>query len=345
MYDWAHGQSDSIEGITHSICTLEFEDHRPLYNWFVEQLGIFHPRQIEFARLNLTYTVMSKRRLLQLVQEKFVDDWNDPRMPSISGLRRRGYTPESIRLFAERIGVSKADSVIDVSVLEDCLRFDLNKRARRVMAVLHPLRLVIDNYPDGEVEELEAVNNPEDASMGTRKIPFSKVLYIEQDDFRESPPQKYFRLSPGAEVRLRYAYIIKCAGAVKDPETGAVTEVHCTYDPDTKSGMPASARKVKGTIHWVSAQNAVDAEARIYDRLFNVPDPGGDNWKEQINPNSLEVVKGCKLEPSLAAAKPQDRFQFERLGYFCVDDESKAGSLVFNRTVTLRDTWAKIEKS
>ncbi len=344
MYDWAHGQSDSIEGITHSICTLEFEDHRPLYNWFVEELGLFHPRQIEFARLNLTYTVMSKRRLLQLVQEESVDDWNDPRMPTISGLRRRGYTPESIRLFAERIGVSKADSVIDVSVLEDCLRFDLNKRARRVMAVLHPLRLVIDNYPDGKIEELEAVNNPEDASMGTRRIPFSKVLYIEQDDFRESPPKKYFRLSPGAEVRLRYAYIIRCTGAAKDPETGAVTEVHCTYDPDTKSGMPASARKVKGTIHWVSAQDAVDAEARIYDRLFNVPDPGGDNWKGQINPNSLEVVKGCKLEPSLATAKPQDRFQFERLGYFCVDDESKAGSLVFNRAVTLRDSWAKIEK-
>jgi len=342
MYDWAHGQSDSVEGITHSICTLEFEDHRPLYNWFVEQLGIFSPRQIEFARLNLTYTVMSKRRLLQLVQENCVNGWNDPRMPTISGLRRRGYTPESIRLFAERIGVSKADSMIDVSVLEDCLRFDLNKRAQRAMAVLHPLKLVIDNYPDGKVEELEAVNNPEDASMGTRRIPFSKVLYIEQEDFREYPPKKYFRLSPGAEVRLRYAYIIKCVGVVKDSKTGAV-EVHCTYDPETKSGMPASARKVKGTIHWVSAQNAVDAEARIYDRLFNVPDPGGDNWKEQINPKSLEVVKGCKVEPSLANAKPQDRFQFERLGYYCADDESRSGNLVFNRTVTLRDSWAKIE--
>jgi glutaminyl-tRNA synthetase len=347
MYDWAHGQCDSIEGITHSICTLEFEDHRPLYDWFLEQLGIFHPRQIEFARLNLTYTVMSKRKLLQLVQENYVRGWDDPRMPTISGLRRRGYTPESIRLFAERIGVSKADSVIDVSVLEDCLRFDLNKRAQRAMAVLRPLKLVIDNYPDGKVEELEAVNNPEDPSMGKRKIPFSKVLYIEQDDFRENPPKKYFRLSPGAEVRLRYAYIVKCVDVIKDPKTGAIAEVHCTYDPATKSGSPESARKVKGTIHWVSAQHAVDGEARIYDRLFNVPEPdlSGENWKAQINPNSLEVVKGCKLEPSLANVKPQDRFQFERLGYFCVDYDSQPGSLVFNRTVTLRDTWAKIERT
>ncbi len=344
MYDWAHGQSDSIEGITHSICTLEFEDHRPLYNWFVEQLEIFHPRQIEFARLNLTYTVMSKRRLLQLVQEKHVSGWDDPRMPTISGLRRRGYTPESIRLFADRIGVSKADSEIDVSVLEDCLRSDLNKRARRVMAVLHPVKLVIENYPDGQVEELEAVNNPEDESMGTRKIPFSKVLYIEREDFMENPPKKYFRLSPGAEVRLRYAYIIKCTGVEKDPKTGEITELRCTYDPDTKSGSPASQRKVKGTIHWVSVQHAVDAEARVYDRLFNVPDPGGDDWKESLNPSSLEVVKGCKVEPGLAAAKAQDRFQFERLGYYCVDRDSQPGNLVFNRTVTLRDTWAKINK-
>ncbi len=343
MYDWAHGQSDSMEGITHSICTLEFEDHRPLYNWFVDQLGIFRPRQIEFARLNLTYTVMSKRRLLQLVHEGHVSGWDDPRMPTISGLRRRGYTPESVRLFADRIGVSKADSVIDVSVLEDCLRADLNKRARRVMAVLHPIRVVIENYPDGQVEELEAVNNPEDESMGTRKIPFSKVLYIEQDDFREDPPKKYFRLSPGVEVRLRYAYIIKCVGVVKDPQTGLITELRCTYDPDTKSGSPASQRKVKGTIHWVSAEHAVDAEARVYDRLFNVPDPGGENWKSSLNPDSLEIVKGCRLEPGLAKAKPQDRFQFERLGYYCVDDESTEGHLVFNRTVTLRDTWAKIE--
>ncbi|MCL4538003.1 MAG: glutamine--tRNA ligase/YqeY domain fusion protein [Bacteroidetes bacterium] len=345
MYDWAHGQSDSIEGITHSICTLEFEDHRPLYNWFVEQLGIFHPRQIEFARLNLTYTVMSKRRLLQLVQEKHVSGWDDPRMPTISGLRRRGYTPESIRLFAERIGVSKADSVIDVSVLEDCLRSDLNKRAQRVMAVLHPVRLVIENYPDGHIEELDAVNNPEDDSMGTRKIPFSKVLYIEQDDFMENPPKKYFRLSPGAEVRLRYAYIVKCTGVVKNPQTGEILELKCTYDPDTKSGSPASQRKVKGTIHWVSAQHAVEAEARVYDRLFNVPDPSGESWKDSINPTSLDVVKGCKVEPGLANAKTQDRFQFERLGYYCVDHESKPGNLVFNRTVTLRDTWAKINKS
>ncbi len=344
MYDWAHGQSDSIEGITHSICTLEFEDHRPLYNWFVEQLGIFHPRQIEFARLNLTYTVMSKRRLLQLVQEKHVSGWDDPRMPTISGLRRRGYTPESIRLFAERIGVSKADSVIDVSVLEDCLRSDLNKRAQRVMAVLHPVRLVIENYPDGHVEELDAVNNPEDDSMGTRKIPFSKVLYIEQEDFMENPPKKYFRLSPGAEVRLRYAYIVKCTGVVKDPKTGEITELRCTYDPETKSGSQASQRKVKGTIHWVSAQHAVDAEARVYDRLFNVPDPSGENWKDSLNPTSLEVVKGCKVEPGLANARPQDRFQFERLGYYCVDHDSKPGNLIFNRTVTLRDTWAKINK-
>lgn len=344
MYDWAHGQSDSIEGITHSICTLEFEDHRPLYNWFVEQLEIFHPRQIEFARLNLTYTVMSKRRLLQLVQERHVDGWDDPRMPTLSGLRRRGYSPESIRLFAERIGVSKADSVIDVSVLEDCLRSDLNKRAQRVMAVLNPVRLVIENYPDGQVEELDAINNPEDESMGKRRIPFSKVLYIEKADFMENPPKKYFRLSPGAEVRLRYAYIIKCTGVVKNPQTGEILELKCTYDPDTKSGSPASQRKVKGTIHWVSAQHAVEAEARVYDRLFNVPDPGGENWKDLLNPNSLEIVKGCKVEPGLADAKPQDRFQFERLGYYCVDNDSQPGNLVFNRTVTLRDTWAKINK-
>jgi len=344
-YDWAHGQSDSIEGITHSICTLEFEDHRPLYDWFLDELGIHHPRQIEFARLNLTYTVMSKRRLLQLVQEGYVNGWDDPRMPTISGLRRRGYTPESIRMFAERIGVSKADSMIDVSVLEDCLRDDLNMRAQRAMVVLRPLKLVIDNYPEGITEELDAVNNPEDPSMGTRKVPFSKVLYIERDDFRENPPKAYFRLSPGAEVRLRYAYIIKCVGVVKDPNTGEVIEVHCTYDPETRSGMPASSRKVKGTIHWVSAEHAIDIEARLYDRLFNVKDPSGDDWREHINPDSLEILNGCKAEPFLAKAKPQDRFQFERLGYFCVDYDSKDGKLIFNRAVTLRDTWAKIEKS
>jgi glutaminyl-tRNA synthetase len=345
MYDWAHGQSDSIEKITHSICTLEFEDHRPLYDWFVDQLGIYHPQQIEFARLNLTYTVMSKRRLLQLVEEKHVNGWDDPRMPTISGLRRRGYTPESIRLFADRIGVSKAESTVDVALLEDCLRDDLNKRAPRVMAVLKPVKLVIENYPEGVVGELDAINNPEDPSMGARKVPFSKVLYIEQDDFRENPPKKYFRLSPGSEVRLRYAYIIKCVGVVKDPKTGEITEIRCTYDPETKSGSPQSARKVKGTIHWVSAADALEAEVRLYDRLFMVENPGGDEWLKQINPDSLQILKGCKVEPGLASAKPQDRFQFERLGYFCIDNESRDGRVVFNRTVTLRDTWAKIEKS
>jgi glutaminyl-tRNA synthetase len=344
MYDWAHGQSDSIERITHSICTLEFEDHRPLYDWFVEQLGIYHPQQIEFGRLNLTYTVMSKRKLLQLVEEKRVSGWDDPRMPTISGLRRRGFTPESIRLFADRIGVSKNDSPVDVAFLEDCLRDDLNKRSARVMSVLHPIKLVIENYPEGLVEELDAVNNPEDASMGSRRVPFSKVLYIEQDDFMENPPKKYFRLSPGSEVRLRYAYIIKCESVVKDA-SGKITELRCSYDPETKSGSPQSARKVKGTIHWVSASHALDVEVRLYDRLFTVEDPGGENWRELINPNALEVLKGCKVEPSLASAKPQNRFQFERLGYFCVDDDSREGNLVFNRTVTLRDTWAKIAKA
>jgi glutaminyl-tRNA synthetase len=345
MYDWAHGQSDSIEKVTHSICTLEFEDHRPLYDWYVEQLGIYHPQQIEFARLNLTYTVMSKRRLLQLVEEGLVKGWDDPRMPTITGLRRRGYTPESIRLFADRIGVSKSESTVDVALLEDCLRYDLNKRAPRVMAVLHPLKLVIENYAEGHVEELEAVNNPEDPSMGTRKVPFTKVLYIEQDDFRENPPKKYFRLSPGTEVRLRYAYIIKCVSVKKDEKSGEILEVRCTYDPETRSGSPQSARKVKGTLHWVSASHALDAEARVYDRLFSVENPGGENWKESINPNSLEELKACKVEPSLATAKPQNRYQFERLGYFCVDEDSQNGRLVFNRAVTLRDTWAKIQGS
>ncbi|TSA21896.1 glutamine--tRNA ligase/YqeY domain fusion protein [bacterium] len=345
MYDWAHGQSDSIERITHSICTLEFEDHRPLYDWFVEQLGIYHPQQIEFARLNITYTVMSKRKLLQLVEEKRVKGWDDPRMPTISGLRRRGFTPESIRLFADRIGISKSESTVDVALLEDCLRDDLNKRSRRVMAVLHPIKLVIENYPDGVVEELDAVNNPEDATMGSRKVPFSKVLYIEQDDFREDPPKKYFRLSPGVEVRLRYAYIIKCVGVVKDEKTGEIVELRCTYDAETRSGSPQSARKVKGTIHWVSASHALDAEVRLYDRLFKVENPGGDDWRDHINPSALEVLKQCKVEPSLSNTTLQDRYQFERLGYFCVDDDSSGGSLVFNRTVTLRDTWARIEKA
>jgi glutaminyl-tRNA synthetase len=343
-YDWAHGQSDSIERITHSICTLEFEDHRPLYDWFVEQLGIYHPRQIEFARLNLSYTVMSKRKLLQLVEEKHVNGWDDPRMPTISGLRRRGYTPESLRLFADRIGVSKSESTVDVAMLEDCLRDDLNKRAPRVMAVLNPVRLVLENYPDGQVEELQAVNNPEDPAMGSRRVPFSKVLYIERDDFREDPPKKFFRLSPGNEVRLRYAYIIKCVGVVKD-DKGEVVELRCTYDPETKSGLPQSARKVKGTIHWVSAQHSLDAEVRLYDRLFRVEDPGGDNWREFINPDALRVLPNCKVEPMLKKTKPQERYQFERLAYFCVDDDSTAEHLVFNRTVTLRDTWAKIEKA
>jgi glutaminyl-tRNA synthetase len=345
MYDWAHGQCDSIERVTHSICTLEFADHRPLYDWFIDELGIYHSQQIEFARLNLTYTVMSKRKLLQLVEEGYVNGWDDPRMPTISGLRRRGYTSESLRSFADRIGVAKSESIVDVASLEDCLRDDLNRRARRVMAVLRPLRLVIENYPDGVVEELDAVNNPEDASMGVRKVPFSRILFIEQDDFREHPPKKYFRLSPGAEVRLRYAYIIKCTGVMKDEKTGEVIEVRCTYDPETRSGSPQSARKVKGTLHWVSAAHSLGAEVRLYDRLFTVEDPGGENWRDLVNPHSLEFLRQCKVEPSLTTAKSQDRFQFERLGYFCVDDDSNNGGLVFNRTVTLRDTWAKIEKS
>ncbi|MGA7160545.1 MAG: glutamine--tRNA ligase/YqeY domain fusion protein [Bacteroidota bacterium] len=345
MYDWAHGQSDSIEGITHSICTLEFENHRPLYDWFLDELGLHHPQQIEFARLNMTYTMMSKRKLLQLVEEGHVNGWDDPRMPTISGLRRRGFTPESIRAFADRVGVARRENTSDALWLEDCLRDDLNKHASRVMAVLRPLKVVIENYPEGVVEELSAVNNPEDPTMGERKIPFSKVIYIEQDDFREDPPKKFFRLTPGAEVRLRYAYIIKCVGVVKDEKTGEVVELRCSYDPETKSGSPKSMRKVKGTIHWVSASHAVEAETRLYDRLFLVENPEGDNWKEFINPNSLEILRDCKIEPSLATVVSQDRFQFERLGYFCVDSDSKKGALVFNRAVTLRDTWAKIIKS
>jgi len=344
MYDWAHGQCDSIEKITHSICTLEFADHRPLYDWFIEELGVYHPQQIEFARLNLSYTVMSKRKLLQLVEDKSVDGWDDPRMPTICGLRRRGFTPESIRYFADRVGVAKRDNMIDVALLEDSVRKDLNKRAPRVMAVLRPLKVVIDNYPDGQTEELEAVNNPEDPAMGTRKIRFSKVVYIEQDDFREVPPPKYFRLSPGSEVRLRYAYIVKCVSAVKDEKTGEVTEVHCTYDPSSKSGSTQSQRKVKGTIHWVSTAHTINAEVRLYDRLFTVENPGGDNWRDFLNPHSLEALPECKIEKGLAGAKPLDRFQFERIGYFAVDRDSTPGHLVFNRTVTLRNTWAKIER-
>jgi glutaminyl-tRNA synthetase len=344
MYDWAHGLEDSIERITHSICTLEFEDHRPLYDWFLDELGVYHPQQIEFARLNLTYTIMSKRNLRQLVEAGNVRGWDDPRMPTVSGLRRRGYTPESIRTFAERIGVAKTDSTIEVALLEHCIREDLNKRAPRVMAVVHPLRVVIDNYPEGKTEEMDAVNNPEDPGMGTRKVPFSRLLYIEQDDFMERPPKEFFRLAPGGEVRLRYAYIIKCVGVVKD-DAGKVVELHCTYDPVTRSGEAGSSRKVKGTIHWVSAAHALEAEVRLYDRLFTVENPGDvADFVTVLNPNSLQTVTGY-LEPSLAGAAPGSRYQFERLGYFCVDaKDSSAERLVFNRTVTLRDTWAKIAK-
>jgi glutaminyl-tRNA synthetase len=349
MYDWAHGQSDSVERITHSICTLEFENHRPLYDWYIQALGIYAPQQIEFARLNLSYTVLSKRRLIQLVQERHVKGWDDPRMPTISGLRRRGYTPEAIRKFCERIGVSKFNGVIDVSWLEDALREDLNRRAPRVLAVLRPLRLVIENYPEGQSEELEAVNNPEDPAAGTRKVPFSRVLYVEQDDFREEPPKDFFRLAPGREVRLRYAYFVKCVGVVKDPSTGAVVELRCTYDPATRGGNAPDGRKVKATIHWVSAAHAVDAEVRLYDHLFTRPDPDdvpeGQDYRANLNPKSLEALDGCKLEPSLAGAAPGSKYQFERLGYFCVDKDSGPQGVVFNRAVTLRDTWAKIEKA
>jgi glutaminyl-tRNA synthetase len=341
-YDFAHGQSDSIEGITHSICTLEFEDHRPLYDWFLDELNIHHPQQIEFARLNLTYTALSKRRLLQLVQQGHVSGWDDPRMPTLAGFRRRGYTPESIRNFCERIGVAKRNSTVDIAMLEHSLREDLNKRAPRVMAVLRPLKVVIDNYPEGRVEELDAVNNPEDPPMGTRKVPFTRELYIEQDDFREEPPKGFFRLSPGREVRLRYAYIVKCIGVVKDSKTGEIKEIHCAYDPETKSGLAQSGRKVKATIHWVSADHALEAEVRLYDHLFAKEDPDD---VPNINPKSLERLTSARVEPVLANAKPGERYQFERLGYFCVDSvDSSPGHLVFNRTATLRDTWAKIEK-
>jgi glutaminyl-tRNA synthetase len=349
MYDFTHCLSDSIEGITHSICTLEFENNRPLYDWFLDQLNVYHPQQIEFARLNLTYTIMSKRRLLELVQGGYVRGWDDPRMPTICGLRRRGYTPESIRAFCDRIGVAKRDSIVDIAVLEHCLREDLNKRAPRVMAVLRPLKVVIDNYPEGQTEELVGLNNPEDPSAGTRKIPFSRELYIERDDFREDPPKKFFRLAPGREVRLKHAYIIKCRGVVKDEKTGEVTEVHCSYDPDTKSGGPKSDRKVKGTLHWVSAPHAIDAEVRLYDHLFTREDPSdveeGKDFKDYLNPNSLETLTSCKIEPSMADAKPGARYQFLRQGYFCVDPDSAGDKLIFSRTATLRDTWAKIERT
>ncbi|HHN72741.1 MAG TPA: glutamine--tRNA ligase/YqeY domain fusion protein [Thermopetrobacter sp.] len=348
-YDWAHGQSDSIEGITHSICTLEFADHRPLYDWFLDALGVYHPQQIEFGRLNLTYTVLSKRKLLTLVEKGYVRGWDDPRMPTISGMRRRGYTPEAIRNFCERIGVARTDGVVELSLLEYFVREDLNKRAPRVMSVLRPLRLVIENYPEDQVEELDAVNNPEDPSAGTRKVPFSKVLYIERDDFRVEPPPKYYRLAPGREVRLRYAYFVKCTGYTVDEKTGEVTEVRCTYDPATRGGNAPDGRKVKATLHWVSAAHAIDGEVRLYDKLFTRENPNeeveGQDFTAFINPNSLEVLTGCKLEPSLRRAKPGDRFQFERLGYFCMDPDSKPETPVFNRTVTLRDTWAKIERA
>ena len=349
MYDLTHGQSDSIEGITHSICTLEFEDHRPLYNWFLEELNIFYPQQIEFARLNLSYTVMSKRMLLQLIEEGYIPGWDDPRMPTISGLRRRGYTPESIRTFCERIGVAKRGSIVDIALLEYSVREDLNKRAPRVMGVLRPLRVVIDNYPENKMEELEAVNNPEDPSMGTRKIPFSRVLYIEQDDFREVPPKKFFRLAPGREVRLRYAYFIKCVDVIKDEQTGEIVELHCTYDPETRGGDSPDGRKVKATLHWVSTAHSLNAEVRLFNHLFLKENPtdekDGADFKTYLNPNSLETLTSCRVEPSLTSAPPGSRYQFERLGYFCIDPaDSPDGTLVFNRTATLRDTWAKIQK-
>jgi glutaminyl-tRNA synthetase len=347
MYDFAHGQSDSIEHVTYSVCTLEFEDHRPLYNWFIEQLGIFPSQQFEFDRLGLTYTLLSKRKLLQLVQGKYVTGWDDPRMPTLSGIRRRGYTPEAIRNFCAAIGVSKTNGTLELAMLEHFVREDLNKRAPRVMAVLRPLKVVIDNYPEAHIDEVEAVNNPEDDSAGKRKVPFSKVLYIEQDDFREDPPKQYYRLSPGREVRLRYGFFITAKSVVKN-DKGEVIEVHCTYDPATRGGNAPDGRKVKSTIHWVSAAHAIDAEVRIYDKLFTKEDPNhveeGQDFTANLNPNSLEVITNAKLEPSLANAPVEGRYQFERLGYFCVDPDSKPGHLVFNRTVALKDTWAKVEK-
>lgn len=344
MYDFAHGQSDSIEGITHSICTLEFEVHRPLYDWCIRELEIFAPQQIEFARLNMTYTVMSKRKLLELVKNNFVSGWDDPRMPTISGLRRRGFTPASLRNFSDLVGVAKRENVIDFGLLEFCVREDLNKSASRVMGVINPVKLVITSFPEGQVEEMNAVNNPEDPEAGTRKVKFTRELYIERDDFMEEPPSKFFRLAPGREVRLKYAYIIKCESVVKDPVTGEITEIHCTHDPETLSGRENSNRKVKGTLHWVSAQHALEAEIRLYDRLFlsESPEdvPEGEDYKKNLNPDSLKVIKGF-VESSVAGTQPLDKFQFERLGYFCTDSDSKPGQLVFNRTVALKDSWAK----
>ncbi len=350
LYDFTHCLSDALEGITHSLCTLEFEDHRPLYDWALDVLPVpSHPQQIEFARLNLTYTVMSKRKLLTLVTDNYVSGWDDPRMPTLAGLRRRGYTPQSIRSFCERIGLAKRNSTVDYAMLEHSIREELNRTAPRVMAVLRPVRVVIDNYPQDRVEYLDAINNPEDASAGTRQVPFSRVLYIEREDFREDPPRKFFRLAPGREVRLRYAYIVKCVGVVKD-DTGEITEIHCTYDPETRSGRPPAGRKVKATLHWVSAEHAVNAEVRLYDHFFTKPDPDnvedGQAFTDYLNPHSLEILTACTVEPSLAQAEAGSRFQFERQGYFCVDTvDSSPGRPVFNRTVTLRDTWAKIQKA
>ena len=350
-YDFAHGQSDSIERITHSVCTLEFEDHRPLYDWFLDELDVYHPQQIEFARLNISYTTLSKRRLRELVEEGYVTGWNDPRMPTLSGLRRRGYTPLSIRNFCDRIGVAKRNSIVDLALLEHSVREDLNQTSPRVMAVLKPLRVVIDNYPEEQTQEFEAVNNPEDSSMGSRKVPFSRVIYVEQDDFREDPPRRFYRLSPGREVRLRYACYITCVSVVKDETTGEVVELHCTYDPESLGGSSPDGRRVQATLHWVSAAHAVDAEVRLYEHLFVTPEPGSGedddaDYKSDLNPDSLTVLTSCKVEPSLAGAVRGSRYQFERQGYFCVDTvDSTNGNLVFNRTVPLRDSWARIEQA
>ena len=343
MYDWAHGQSDSIEGVTHSLCSLEFEDHRPLYDWYLDALAIYHPRQIEFARLNLGYTLVTKRKLLELVEGRHVSGWDDPRMPTLAGMRRRGYTPEAIREFCDRIGVAKRESIVDMAILEHAVREDLNMRAPRVMGVLNPLKVVIENYPEGSFDEVDVINNPENPSAGTRKVPFGRELFIERDDFMEDPPKKFFRLSPGKEVRLRCAYFIKCTGVVKDPATGEITELRATYDPATRGGDSPDGRKVKATLHWVSAAHALTAEVRLYDRLFTLEDPAeADNYLEHLNPHSLEVIANAKVEPSLARAAAGSSVQFERIGYFCVDPDSAEGRLVFNRTVSLRDTWARI---
>ncbi len=344
-YDFAHGQSDSIEGITHSLCSLEFEDHRPLYDWLIEKLGIHHPQQIEFARLNLTHTVMSKRKLRELVEGGYVSGWDDPRMPTLSAMRRRGYTPEALRAFTKLQGVAKRPNTVEIQMLEHCVREDLNRKARRVMGVLHPLRLVIENYPEGQVEEMEAVNNPEDASMGTRKVPFSKTLYVEQDDFMEDPPRKFYRLAPGKEVRLRYAYLVRCVGFTKDPQTGRVAEVRCTYDPESRGGQAPDGRRVRGTIHWVSAAHAISAKARLYDHLFSVEKPEEGDFMDYLNPNSIVTLEDCRLEPGMADAETGTPYQFERIGYFCLDGlDSGTGAPVFNRTVALRDSWGRRRK-